>query len=286
MSTIFKILLYLCMFFSNSSQAAYWWDTEVPDYLQASQIKQSNVIKDIPYGSDIRQKFDVYIPYHKVTNAPVIFLVHGGAWMSGDKASARMVVNKVNYWGEKGFIVISTNYRLAPYVSISNQIKDVVQAINRAQALAHEWGADKKKFILMGHSSGGHLISTITPADVLFNPAAFIAIDAAGFDIPAIMSKKHQKFYDIAFYNPKEWLDVSPQSKASPFNFLLFCSNQSRVWCEQGNNFSKAVIKNKGTAEQIIVNLNHNDINEKLGNPSFTHTKFLDAYLIKLKILN
>ena len=88
-------------------------------------------------------------PIKKMVNAPVLFLVHGGAWMSGDKTSARMVVNKVNYWAEKGFIVVSTGYRLAPHVSINNQLKDVIQAINRAQSTAHELGGDKNKFILV-----------------------------------------------------------------------------------------------------------------------------------------
>ena len=50
---------------STNSQATYWWDTEVPDYVDASQIKSAHVIKDIFYGADVRQKFDVYLPNKK-----------------------------------------------------------------------------------------------------------------------------------------------------------------------------------------------------------------------------
>ena len=279
---IIKFLLFLMIY--TNSQAAYWWETEVPDYINSSQIKSSDVIKNIPYGSDIRQKFDVYLPKKKKSDAPILFLVHGGAWMSGDKESARMVLNKLNFWGEKGFIVISTNYRLAPHVSITKQINDVKQAINRAQSMAYQWGGDKNKFILIGHSSGGHLIGNLTVEDLLIKPAGIVAIDTAGFDIPAMMKQKHQKFYDIAFSSPEEWKNVSPQEKASPFNFLLLCSKQSVVWCEQGNNFTQSIIKNGGIAQQIIVNLNHNDINEKLGDPSFSHTDLVDKYFIYLKL--
>ena len=62
---VFKILLFLFMNISTNSQATYWWDTEVPDYVDASQIKSAHVIKDIFYGADVRQKFDVYLPNKK-----------------------------------------------------------------------------------------------------------------------------------------------------------------------------------------------------------------------------
>jgi arylformamidase len=268
---IFKILFFLSMIISTNSQAAYWWDTEVPDYLQSSQLKFTDVIKDISYGSDIRQKFDIYVPRKKIINAPILFLVHGGAWMSGDKASARMVVNKVNYWSEKGFIVVSTGYRLAPHVSINTQFKDVIQAINRAQSMAHEWGGDKNKFILIGHSSGAHLLMLLKPEDILVKPKAIIGLDTAGFDISEIMSRHHQKFYDIAFSDKDKWKELSPINVASNFNYLLVCSEPSKLWCKQALKFSSQVIENGGIVKHINVKLNHNEVNEKLGeNSSYT----------------
>ena len=34
-------------------------------------------LRDIPYGSDPRQRFDVYLPAQAVADAPVIFIAHG-----------------------------------------------------------------------------------------------------------------------------------------------------------------------------------------------------------------
>lgn len=279
-------LIFMSITLTTNSMANYWWETEVPDYLNLSKLKNIEIIENIKYGSDIRQKFDVYISKRKLKNSPVLFLVHGGAWMSGDKSSTRMVLNKVNYWCQKGFVVVSTNYRFAPKVSITTQIQDIIQAVNKAQTIAHEWSADKNKFVLMGHSSGGHLISTIKESDLIIKPVAIIGIDVAGFDITAIMKEKHQKFYDIAFHNPAEWKNVSPQTNSSPFNFLLLCSFQSTLWCSQGERFSKSVILNGGTAQQLIFNLNHNSINETLGNPLYSSTLAVDEYFLKLKIIN
>ena len=38
----------------------------------------SKILQDIPYGEDDTNKMDVYLPSH-AKNAPVIFMVHGGA---------------------------------------------------------------------------------------------------------------------------------------------------------------------------------------------------------------
>ena len=51
-------------------------------------------IADVPYGSDPRQRMDVYVPTGlaaSAVRAPVIFMVHGGGWRHGDKAMGRVV---------------------------------------------------------------------------------------------------------------------------------------------------------------------------------------------------
>src|SRR5579872_5306358 len=52
------------------------------------------LLSNIPYGSDAKQRMDVYLPATP-TKAPVIFMVHGGAWRFGDKAAQSLVENKV-----------------------------------------------------------------------------------------------------------------------------------------------------------------------------------------------
>lgn len=45
-------------------------------------------------ATEPKQRYDVYLPMH-AQHAPVIFLVHGGAWRHGDKTNSAVVVNKV-----------------------------------------------------------------------------------------------------------------------------------------------------------------------------------------------
>jgi acetyl esterase/lipase len=74
------------------------------------------VVRDIAYGADARQRFDVYVP-RGARNAPVILMVHGGAWRIGDKRSRGVVGNKVERWAQAGIVVISVNYRMLPAVA-------------------------------------------------------------------------------------------------------------------------------------------------------------------------
>jgi acetyl esterase/lipase len=64
---------------------------------RAARSANVTVVRDVSYGTDRKQRFDVYAP-KGVRNAPVILMVHGGAWRIGDKRSRGVVENKVARW--------------------------------------------------------------------------------------------------------------------------------------------------------------------------------------------
>ena len=86
--------------------------------------KGAKLLKDVAYGEAAEQKMDVYLPAH-AENAPIIFMVHGGAWFAGDKAMNEVVENKVARWVACGFIFVSANYRLLPKAGVPMQADDV-----------------------------------------------------------------------------------------------------------------------------------------------------------------
>ncbi|WP_232834525.1 alpha/beta hydrolase [Rhodoferax ferrireducens] len=104
-------------------------------------------IADLPYGQDERQRMDVYLPPAiaapgaNTPNAPILVMVHGGAWMVGNKAMPKVVENKVAWWvKQKGYIFVSVGYRLSPQVDPLVQARDVAGALAKTQALAASWG--------------------------------------------------------------------------------------------------------------------------------------------------
>eukprot|EP01030_Chromulinospumella_sphaerica_P030927 gene30927-31502_t len=125
---------------------------EDPDGTAVSDSRLK-VLHDIAYGNDPRQKMDVYLPETaSALPAPVIFMVHGGGWRTGDKRHSNVVDNKANRWLAKGFVFVSVNNRLLPEADPLDQVRDVARALASAQSKAQSWGADPKQFVLMGHS--------------------------------------------------------------------------------------------------------------------------------------
>ena len=117
----------------------------------------SKILQDIPYGEGDRNKMDVYLPSH-AKNAPVIFMVHGGAWRIGDKASKAVVENKVNRWVQKGFVFISTNYRMLPKAAPHKQATDVAKALAFAQNNSSSWGGGIPQNLFLWDIQPDHIL--------------------------------------------------------------------------------------------------------------------------------
>lgn len=247
------------------------------------------VQRDVAYGSDPLQRFDVYIPAG-AHDAPVILMVHGGGWQRGDKAMSNVVQNKLDRWVPRGFVLISVDYPMLPQTDPVQQARSVAQALAFAQRHAAEWGGNPRKFILMGHSAGAHLVSLISAEPSIAMSAGAqpwlgtVALDSAAFNIATIMRGRHLPLYDRAFgSDPAFWDAASPlvqlHGKIAPF--LAVCSSQRRESCPQAQAF---VDKARGDGTQARVlpeNLSHEQINETLGEPS-DYTAQVEAFMASL----
>ena len=231
------------------------------------------LVSDVPYGKDSQQRMDVYLP-QQAKGAPVIFMVHGGAWRWGDKGATNVVQNKVARWVSEGFIFISANYRLLPKARPLEQTQDIASAIAAAQGRAASWGGDPKKFIVMGHSAGAHIVALLTASpDAAFKLGAkpwlgTILLDSAAFDMVKIMKAKHANLYDVAFGNdPAYWRAASPLHVLSEtaIPFLAVCSTRHTDSCPWAAEFVTEAESLKVHASVLQQDLSHKDINLQLG---------------------
>ena len=131
-----------------------------------ASIANARILRDIAYGADPAQRFDVYAPRY-ARNAPVIFLVHGGGWRAGDKSNPDVIDNKVAHWLPRGVIVVSTNYRLLPDADPLTQAHDIANALAAAQRAVVGVGGSPWRFVLMGHSAGAHLAGLLAASPQL-----------------------------------------------------------------------------------------------------------------------
>ena len=103
-------------------------------------------LSNVSYGKDPSQRFDFY----PATAYPCTFLVvvHGGGWTSGDKAK---FTNTAKHFQDLGYPVANINYGLPSF--FPDQPDDLLSVMG---FLESNYGAEK--FILYGHSAGGHLV--------------------------------------------------------------------------------------------------------------------------------
>lgn len=248
------------------------------------------VVHDVPYGGDPAQRFDVYMPPQATVRAPVIFMVHGGGWRRGDKAMRSVVENKVARWVPKGFVLISTNYRLLPGTAPIEQARDVARALAAAQAQAAGWGADRDKFIVMGHSAGAHLVSLLSAEpSMAFDQGALpwlgtVSLDSAAINVVAIMEGPHLPLYDAAFgSDPAYWRAASPlqQLHAAGAPFMAVCSTRRRESCPQSHNFVAKATSLHMRAQVQGEDLSHREIDVELGKP-IEYTRQVEAFMATL----
>lgn len=119
-----------------------------------SPIPNSEAKKDIAYGPNSRNKMDVYLPNQRDSNTCMVMLIHGGAWVAGNKTDwTNDIITRFLQWG---YAVSAINYRYADG-NFHHQMQDVQMAVNYINDHTTDWKINKNKFAFVGGSAGGHL---------------------------------------------------------------------------------------------------------------------------------
>jgi dienelactone hydrolase len=117
-------------------------------------------------------KVDIYHRGEALSKArPLLVYVHGGGWRQGDKKDE---AEKSELAFANGFNFASVNYRLSPYEGSSrpkdtwsakrfkkDHVHDVAKAVAFIQTNCYKYNCDPSKIILIGHSSGAHLVALL-----------------------------------------------------------------------------------------------------------------------------
>jgi arylformamidase len=160
-------------------------------FLSAAQAQE--IKRDIPYADPPheRQVLDIYSP-QGAKNLPVVFWIHGGGWQAGDKSS---VQHKPQAFVDKGFVFVSTNYRLLPDVDMATIVRDIAKSIRWVHDHIAEHGGDPKRLLVMGHSAGAQLAALVCIDDRFLKAEGLsldiiqgcVPVDGDTYDVPAII---------------------------------------------------------------------------------------------------
>lgn len=267
-----------------------------------STSEAQEVKKDIPYASPAaeRQILDIYAP-KDAKGLPVVFWIHGGGWQTGDKSS---VQEKPKAFVDRGFVFVSTNYRLLPHVPMETIIQDVAKSLGWVHKHIAEHGGDPKRIFVMGHSAGAQLAALVCIDDRYLKAEGVpfsvlkgcVPVDGDTYDIPAIIETAetrrrvhHQpqaKFgHREKFGNdPKKHIDFSAvthvgKGKGIPPFLILHVADHP------DNNAQAqrlgAVLKEAEIPVRVFgaVETNHNRINANLGTPDDPSSKALFEFV-------
>lgn len=155
--------------------------------------RADEVKRNLPYAEAAheRQVLDVYAP-DGAKNLPVVFWIHGGGWQTGDKSDVQI---KPRVFMEKGFVFVSTNYRLLPSVDVATIFRDIAKSIRWVHEHIAKHGGDPKRILVMGHSAGAQLAALICTDDRYLKAEGLslaivkgcVPVDGDTYDVPAII---------------------------------------------------------------------------------------------------
>lgn len=149
----YVVILFTGLFFGCSNETADNGDSP-SDILDTSKVYEA---QDVAYGTEERQKFDLYLPANRTTATKTVILIHGGGWTSGSKADMDAI--KLLITQElKHLAVVNMNYRLAdannkPYPM---QIDDITSVVDFLKDNKNKYSISED-IGFIGTSAGGHL---------------------------------------------------------------------------------------------------------------------------------
>ncbi|MBI5775131.1 MAG: alpha/beta hydrolase [Verrucomicrobia bacterium] len=122
----------------------------------AAPPQRAPTLANVAYGAHERQVLDFYRA-DSAKPAPVVFYIHGGGWVAGDKRP----VGGLDKYLAAGISVVAINYRYNTQAQIAGvkppvqwPLGDAARALQFARSKAKEWNLDKQRIGATGGSAG------------------------------------------------------------------------------------------------------------------------------------
>ena len=148
---------------------------------------------------------------------PVVVLIHGGGWATGDKWN---MADHARELARAGFVVFNINYRLAPKHLFPAQVDDCRVALKWIVEKATQYHIDTHRIGVYGYSAGAHLAALIACNPTQDQPK-IKAVVAGG--APCDFSELGLKNRTLAYWlggsraeKPEVYKAASPRLFASP----------------------------------------------------------------------
>ncbi|MBA4029919.1 MAG: lipase [Planctomyces sp.] len=201
--------------------------------LQAAEYPQPTKV-NVAYGLHARQVLDFYQAAAPTLSAnvtsgetpptskgfPLMFFIHSGGWMSGDKARPDFLELALR----SGVSVVSINYRLIPDATaagikpaVKAPLEDAATALQFVRSRAGEWNIDKTRIALCGASAGGYSALWLAYHDDMADPHSDDPVKRESTRASCVMTFVPQTTLDPQLM--REWI---PNNNYGPHAFELY----------------------------------------------------------------
>ena len=250
-----------------------------------------------------RHVLDIYAPPN-AKNLPVVFWIHGGGWQAGDKSDVKL---KPQWFMDKGFVFVSTNYRLWPSVDMGTLIRDVAKSFGWVNQHIAEYGGDPKRVLVGGHSAGAQLAAILCTDDRYLKAEGVsfraligcVPVDGDTYDVPAIIETAetrlrvhhlpprvngHREKFGLTPENHKDFSAVThiATGKGIPPFLILYVAAHPDTSAQAQR--LGAVLKEASVATTVLgaKDTHHSKLNDDLGLPEDPATKALTEFVAKV----
>ena len=160
-----------------------------------TENKNVEQILNVPYFEEKQRTLhlDAFVNNAKKKN-PVVVMIHGGGWRSGNKDQMNAMAQEI---AGKGFSCFTIEYRLSLEAKYPYGVYDVKNAIKFIKDNAKKFKVDPDKIAVLGCSSGGQMAALIgtTNTNPLFEDKNFKSRSSskvhAIIDVDGVLAFKH-----------------------------------------------------------------------------------------------
>lgn len=176
------------------------------------EVKQNiELIENIDYNSEYDNgTLDLIKHQDSPPDAPVIFWIHGGAFVGGDKKDVEKYTSMV---ASNGYHIVNINYGLAPDVKYPAPLIQIEEAYKHVKENAEAYGLNLDRVYFAGDSAGAQLAAQFVSIQLNedFSPTA--GIDQL---VPADSIRGA-----ILLCGPYDLIEVATESKSPISNFIF-----------------------------------------------------------------
>jgi arylformamidase len=225
------------------------------------------------YGASEIESVDVYRTKEIPDNAPINVYVHGGAWRNGRSADFVFLSEMILDAGAHSVIVDFNNIDDVGG-NLMIMAKQVRSAVAWVYNNAQRFGGNKNRLYVTGHSSGGHLTSTIVTCDWQKDfglPKDIVkgAMLASGmYDLKPVRLSKRSKYVNFTDEIEDELSAIRHLDRLNCPIVVAHGTQETPEFQRQARDFAAAV-KAAGKPITFIVGegYNHFEIQETLASP-------------------